>query len=150
MAENKMKEVAALLGIKLEEEFIIEGFSNRYKFSKDGLMYLSDTLGEWNPSSSKFNILLTGKAKIVKIPKQILNSAEKAFLSAIIDSVKDRVIYIKRCLGGVYSGYIDIHLESYIGAIDGEIVITSNCFGKETMFSGMELERKYTLEELGL
>ena len=150
MAENKMEEVAELLGIKLEEEFIIEGFSNRYKFSKDGLMYLSDTLGEWNPSSSKFNILLTGKAKIVKIPKPILDSAEKEFLLSIIDSVKDRVIYIKRCLGGVYSGYIDIHLKSYTNAIDGEIVITSSCFEKETMFNRMELDREYTLEELGL
>ena len=150
MKENKMNEVAALLGIKLEEEFIIEGFSNRYKFSKDGLMYLSDTLGKWNLSSSKFNMLLTGEAQIVKLPKPILNSAEKEFLSAIIDSVKDRVIYIKRCLGGVYSGYIDIHLKSYTNAVDGEIVITSNCFEKETMFNRMEFDRKYSLEELGL
>lgn len=148
--ENKMKEVAALLGVKLEEEFIIEGFSNKYKFSKNGLMYSSDTFGEWNLSSAKFNILLTGKVQIVKLPKPILDSAEKEFLSAIIDSVRDRVIYIKRCLGGVYSGYIDIHLKSYTNAIDGEIVITSNCFEKEMMFSRMELDKKYTLEELEL
>ena len=148
--ENKMKEVAELLGIKLEEEFIIEGFSNRYKFSKVGLLYLSDTLGKWNPSSSKFNMLLTGEAQIVKLSKPILNSAEKEFLLAIISSVRDRVVYIKRCLGGVYSGYIDIHLKSYISAMDGEIVITSNCFEKGTMFSRMELDRKYSLEELEL
>ena len=147
MAENKIKEVAQLLGLELEEEFGIRGTTTRYKFTKDGLMRSLSGNDKWYPSIL-MNKLIIGELTIVKLP--ILNSAEKAFLSAIIDSVKDRVIYIKRCLGGVYSGYIDIHLESYIGVVDGEIIITSNCFGNETMFSRMELDRKYTLEELGL
>ena len=149
MAENKIKEVAQLLGLELEEEFRLEGASNRYKLTKDGLMWLPSDSDKWY-FSVIINELIIGNATIIKLPKPILNSAEKEFLSSIIDSVRDRVIYIKRCLGGVYSGYIDIHLESYIGAIDGEIIITSNCFGNETMFSRMELDRKYTLEELRL
>ena len=147
MAKNKIKEVAQLLGLELEEEFGIRGTANRYKFTKNGLMWSLPDDDEWYPAIAMKDLII-GELTIVKLP--ILNSAEKAFLSAIIDSVKDRVIYIKRCLGGVYSSYIDIHLESYINAIDGEIIITSNCFENETMFSRMELDRKYTLEELGL
>ena len=149
MSENKMKEVAQLLGLELEEEFRLEGASNRYKLTKDGLMWLPSDSDKWY-FSVIINELIIGNATIIKLPKPILNSAEKEFLSSIIDSVRDRVIYIERCLGGIYSGYIDIHLESYTSTIEGEIVITSNCFEKETMFSRMELDRRYTLEELGL
>ena len=88
-------------------------------------------------------MLLTGEAQIVKLPKPILSNAEKEFLSAIIDSVKDRVIYIKRCLGGVYSGYIDIHLKSYTNAVDGEIVITSNCFTSSCCFIHFQLTQSF-------
>ena len=149
MLENKMKEVAQLLGLELEEEFRLEGASNKYKFTKEGLMWLPSESDKWY-FSVIINELIIGNATIIKLPKPILNSAEKEFLSSIIDSVRDRVIYIKRCLGGVYSGYIDIHLKSYTNAIDGEIVITSNCFEKETMFSRMELDKKYTLDDLGI
>ena len=147
MAENKIKEVAQLLDLELEEEFGIRGTTNRYKFTKNGLMWSLPGYDEWYPSIIMKELII-GELTIIKLP--ILNSTEKEFLSAIINSVKDRVIYIKRCLGGVYSGYIDIHLKSYTNAVDGEIVITSNCFEKETMFSRMELDKRYTLEELGL
>ena len=157
MAENKMNEVAALLGIKLEEEFIIEGFSNRYKFSKDGLMYLSDTLGKWNLSSSKFNMLLTGKAQIVKLPKPILDKEEKEYLSSIIKPFRKRILYIAKseavktydnpnpkiyeCIYIMYKDSSTKKNPFYMGF---------PCFEKGTMYKGMELDKEYTLAELGL
>ena len=51
MAGNKMKEVAKLLGLELEEEFIIEGCRLEYKLSKEGLMFWSYTSQDWVLSS---------------------------------------------------------------------------------------------------
>ena len=52
MAENKMKEVAKLLGVELEEEFKIKGFTNKCKLSTYGLMCWSDTSQDWVLSSA--------------------------------------------------------------------------------------------------
>ena len=144
--ENKMKEVAELLGIKLEEEFIIEGFSNRYKFSKDGLMYLSDTLGKWNPSSSKFNMLLTGEAQIIKLPKSILDKEEKEYLSSVIKPFRNRILYIRKIITP-RSEFIEMSLKHYDDK-KGNISFMLPPFKKGTMYKGMEPENKYTLKEL--
>ena len=44
---NKMKEVATLLGVELEEEFKIDGLSYKYKLSNYGLMCWSNNLQRW-------------------------------------------------------------------------------------------------------
>ena len=49
MAENKMKEVAKLLGVELGEEFRIDNWF-KYKLTKDGFMCWSDYLQQWNYS----------------------------------------------------------------------------------------------------
>ena len=68
MAENKMKEVAKLLGVELEEEFRIKGFVNRCKLSTYGLMCWSDTSQDWVLSSA-IGELLNGLDEIVKLQK---------------------------------------------------------------------------------
>ena len=40
MAENKMSEVAKLLGLELNEEFKIEGYRCKYKLTNDGLFLI--------------------------------------------------------------------------------------------------------------
>lgn len=66
--ENKMAEVAKLLGVKLEEEFKIEGYRCKYKLTYDGLMYWSYFDSKWL-ISILFKELLTGKVLIVKLPR---------------------------------------------------------------------------------
>lgn len=75
----------------------------------------------------------------------ILDGEEKEYLKAVIKPWQDRVVYIYK------HEYCD---EEYISIIyrDG---LYENCasfpsFKKGTMYKGMELNRKYTLEELGL
>lgn len=63
---NKMKEVAKLFNLELEEEFKIKGYEPTvYKFTEEGLCFIS-FLGEWAVSQYMLIDLLNGKNEIVK------------------------------------------------------------------------------------
>jgi len=78
----------------------------------------------------------------------ILDEAEKKYLSAVIKPFRDDVRDIRK-MQSIYrlpddgKEYIKIRMRS-----DEEINLPY--FRKGTMYKGMELGRKYTLEELGL
>ena len=72
---------------------------------------------------------------------QILDDAEKRYLSAVIRPFRDRVQYIKK-IDGACEEYIYIQLNK-----DWTILPR---FKEGTMYKGMEPGHKYTLEELGL
>ena len=67
MSENKMNEVAQLLGLELEEEFRIEGLTKKYKLTENGLMCWFDDFQQWY-ASYYIDELLAGKAQIIKLP----------------------------------------------------------------------------------
>lgn len=146
--ENKMKEVAKLLGVKLEEEFKIEGYRCKYKLTYDGLMYWSYLDSKWL-ISILFKELLTGKVLIVKLPNQILDDKEKDYLSNVIKPFRDKVISI----ANYYEESIDnnfIEIEVKQDYCNENQYVSLPYFKKGTMYSGMEEYKKYTLEELGL
>lgn len=74
--------------------------------------------------------------------KEILDEAEKRYLKAVIRPFKNRVRYIskEKC----YDGDCFISIE-----LDDEN-INFPYFKKETMYNGMEEDKKYTLKELEL
>ena len=147
MAENKMKEVAKLLGVELEEEFRIEGYTRRYKLSENGLEFWCDTCKDWCPTHGLEEIL-TGICKIIKPSELILTDTEKDYLSAVIKPFRDRVICIKKC-EDEQDEYIGIQLKYYANEIVTDTVILPS-FKKGIIYSKMETEKEYTLEELGL
>lgn len=69
MAKNYMADVAKLLGIELDEEFMVTEDDNIYKLTKDGLKYKSDD-GNWYYVNDVFLNLLDGTLEIVKLPWQ--------------------------------------------------------------------------------
>lgn len=75
--------------------------------------------------------------------KEILDEAEKRYLKAVIRPFKNKVNHISKeeCYDG--DCYISIEL-------DGEEDIKLPYFKKETMYNGMEEDKRYTLKELGL
>lgn len=83
--------------------------------------------------------------------EDILDEEEKKYLSAVIKPFRDRVIYIKKI--DIYLGcnkdaeYIFGDLGNENDAVDAFLL---PYFPKGTMYKGMETEKKYTLEELGL
>ena len=147
MAENKMKGVAALLGIKLKEEFKVKGLTYKYKLIESGLKYLSDISSEWEDSSI-LEDLLAGKWEITKLPKQILDNEEKAYLSSVIKPFRNRILYIRK-ISSIKSEFIEIALTRYDDK-NYNSSFTLPVFKRGTMYKGMEPENKYTLKELKL
>lgn len=146
MAENKMSEVAKLLGVELEEEFKIKGSTTKYKLSKNGLMFWSDYRQDWF-NLSKLEQLLIGYCEIIKLPKQILDDKEKEYLSNLIKPYKKYVKYIKKSSYKV-NERITICYHEYVGNCTLGFSLPS--FEKGTMYKGMKTNKQYTLEELGL
>ncbi len=71
----------------------------------------------------------------------ILDEEERKYLSAVIRPFRDKVLYIKksRCADGEYI-FIELKVE----------IINLPLFEKDTMYKGMEVNKDYTLKELGL
>lgn len=75
--------------------------------------------------------------------KEILNEKEKEYISAVIRPFRDKVEHIS------ISGTINNKLYMKIFVANYDSVTLPN-FEKGTMYKGMEIGKKYTLEELGL
>ena len=63
---NYMKQVAQMIGVELNEEFLIEGVDERCKITEDGFFYY-DEEGGWQPSMCILDVL-EGKRVIEKLP----------------------------------------------------------------------------------
>jgi len=72
---------------------------------------------------------------------QILDDVERRYLSAVIRPFRGRVKYIKK---------IDATCEEYITIKVNVDWAYLPCFKKGAMYKGMEPNKEYTLEELGL
>lgn len=83
----------------------------------------------------------------------ILDDAERKYLSAFIKPFRERVVYLKKYKGALNFG-------AKYECIDGQVRsewdknlifgFSFPPFRAETMYKGMEPDKKYTLEELGL
>ena len=143
---NIMKDVAKALGVELEEEFEIDDYG-KYKLTKDGLVHWSNVNQDW-VNSGIFNDLLKGDVKIVK---PILTEKERGYLSAIIKPFRDRKVVINKYeypQNEHKNECIQISVEFY-DKTGGETV-SLPIFKKGTMYKGLESNKCYTLEELGL
>ena len=147
--ENKMAEVAKLLGLKLDEEFTIKGVNSSYRFklTMAGLMTSWKNSSEWN-SSGLLEEFITGHYQISKEKiNSVLDAAEKRYLSNIIKPFKDQVIAIAKRSAN-YGEFIDIMID------EGDIGDCGNIylpyFKPDSMYKGMKVGREYTLDQLGL
>lgn len=68
---NYMQDVAKMLGVELEEEFMIDSSDKVYRFFKNGLCFQCS--GAWLPAEYQFFDLIKGDSKIVKLPWQPKN-----------------------------------------------------------------------------
>ena len=141
---NIMKDVARALGVELEEEFNIDDYG-KYKLTKDGLVHWSNAYQDW-VNSGIFNDLLKGDVKI-----SILTEKEKEYLSAVIKPFRDRKVVINKHeypQNEHKNECIQISVEFY-DKTGGE-TISLPIFKKGTMYKGLESNKCYTLEDLGL
>lgn len=144
MSENKMAEVAKLLGLELNEEFGLKNSNFRYKLTTYGLRKRHITIEEWSDSCMLDDLLL-GKCEIVKKDNSILDESEKRYLSNVIKPFRNQVTSISKKLGD-YGEFIDIEIKEDEYS-DG---IYLPYFKPNSMYKGMVEYNNYTLEELGL
>ena len=147
MTENKMKKIAELFDLELDEEFkLSDGTNDKYKLTIDGVMQYTTWLERWIPANLPWTVF-TGKLEIIKLPRQILNEKEKEYLSNVIKPFKDRVNYIIKTENSL-GEYIAIHSHLYTGWRPDVTLLPE--FEKGAMYKGMEINKRYTLDELGL
>ena len=77
-------------------------------------------------------------------PKLILNTEEKAYLEGVIRPFKDEITYVTK------RRYLDIKKECIDIVADRKFSISLPFFPLETMYKGMEVEKRYKLKELDL
>ena len=144
--ENKMSEVAKLLGVELNSDFNLKDSSFTYRLTERGLdsRYMNNL--KWYPSGMLEDLLI-GNYQIIRKPRSILDPAEKKYLGNIIKPFRDRIVWIKKIDSPIQNyEYIKIcyHDHNYT------IVLNFPDFKVGKMYKGMETNRQYTLEELGL
>lgn len=81
----------------------------------------------------------------------ILDDAERRYLSEAIRPFKDKAKYIQKFEGHWYARYFEqISIRYYDEIIRRSTYFNLPTFDEGTMYKGMEVNRHYTLEELGL
>ena len=143
MAENKMREVAKLLGVEMGVPFKIKNLLNKFMIDKYGLY----SLRTHNHNESILVDLLCGN---YEIEQPILDEVEKRYLESVLRPFKDRVNYVSKYEASgdelILINYDVLETRGYYAT---EVFVFPE-FEKDTMYKGMELEKEYTLEELGL
>ena len=130
-----------MLGVEIGEEFKIEGCGDlRFRLTKTAFMQL-DADGWWF-NSNLIMTVLEGRAKIIKLPKPILDDVEKKYLSNVIKPFRDDV----KCIIKYSVDYVEWITICMKTCHDMDFPI----FGVGTMYKGMELDREYSLEDLEL
>lgn len=84
----------------------------------------------------------------IEIETDILSEKEKEYLKSIIRPFKDRVEYIEKSIGTLY--FIAIAIKSIAIDCSIETIYLPYFEPKSKMYEGMELNKEYTLKELGL
>lgn len=136
---NYMEQVAQMLGVDLEKEFKLESTDYKYKISKDGMKWYSEFYGDWINADNILTGILTGW---YKIKKAILDEAEKEYLSLVINPFREQVNGISKNQWAKEE-YICIDLKN-------DTVLSFPGFQEGTKYKGMEANKLYSLEELGL
>lgn len=139
MAENKMKEVAKLLGVeigvpfKIKDKNGVELTYSPFTFKDDGVYDKENEL-----RAGILTWLLNGTYEIAQ---PILTQKEKTYLEGVLRPFKDSVLNIEKNQNG-YGQWICIEFK--------EDNFGLPYFEKDTMYKGMELNKKHTIQELGL
>ena len=146
---NYIKRIADMLGVEIGEKFTIKGIlNNTYEFTNECL------LANRNNYSSKdyytLGNLLNGTYEIDKnVNKATLTENEKVYLYCLIQPYKNAIITKNSCGDKEYIS-IKCDYETIDDSVSSFKIITSPSFKKGTMFTSLELNKKYGTRDLGL
>ena len=110
------------------------------KVKRDGSIIFSKEMTPAETGSNAYNAWLEEEYK-----PQILDDVEKAYLSAVIKPFRKDIEYIVK-----FKRYSDKKEYIYMTMKKDDDYCALPVFEKGTMYKGMELNKRYTLGELGL
>lgn len=137
MSKNYMREVAEILGVEFERDFIIKDRNNNpYQIKGHGLV---DCNNDYNK-----DLLMNLLIGCADIDNDILTEKEREYLSGVIapKSIYKNVDYIVKNQIGKYFRIVIIDKKGVLSRLP--------CFANDNMYKGMDIGTIYTLEELGL
>ena len=142
---NYMEQIAKMLDVEINEEFKIEGHDDnlKFKFTENRFLQSYGDVYGWVDSISIMTVL-EGRAKIIKLPKPILTDEEKKYLSYVIKPFREDVLKISKFKSKVLKNKEVIGFETP----NGFMIFPP--FEKDKMYKNMELNKAYTLDDLGL
>lgn len=142
---NYMEQIAKMLNVEIDEEFKIEGYDDylKFKFTENRFLQSCGDIYGWVNSISIMTVL-EGRAKIIKLPKPILTDEEKEYLSYVIKPFREDVLKISKFKSKVLKNKEVIGFETP----NGFMIFPP--FEKDKMYKNMELNKAYTLDDLGL
>ena len=117
--------------------------TTKYYFVKNDELWFKTKSGEEISVLSIFRIDAK-EWEIYEEPKLILDTEEKAYLEAVLRPFKNKITHVtKHRYLGIKKEYIDFNG-------DKKYLFSLPFFDLGTMYKGMEPDKEYTLEELGL
>ena len=142
---NYMEQIAKMLDVEINEEFKIEGHDDnlKFKFTENRFLQSYGDIYGWVDSISIMTVL-EGRAKIIKLPKPVLTDEEKEYLSYVIKPFREDVLKISKFKSKVLKNKEVIGFETP----NGFMIFPP--FEKDKMYKNMELNKGYTLDDLGL
>ena len=142
---NYMEQIAKMLNVEIDEEFKIEGHDDnlKFKFTENRFLQSYGDVYGWVDSISIMTVL-EGRAKIIKLPRPILTDEEKEYLSYVIKPFREDVLKISKFKSKVLNNKEVIGFETP----NGFMIFPP--FEKDKMYKNMELNKAYTLNDLGL
>lgn len=143
---NYMEQVTKMLGVDLEQEFYVKGRSEKYKFNKNGLYFFDEDRQTWLIDFSLMRIL-NGQYEIIERP--ILDEVEREYLDAVVKPFRNKVISITKLDSEEMNGYEYICIE-HREVCNERYFISLPCFKKGTIYKGMETDKAYSMEDMGL
>lgn len=156
-ANDKKLELISFTKSDLQDGDVVTYRDGKKRFVK-GKIFV-DNEGNQRNDFNSYNEDLTSRSffdnDIVKVErpqvvyeeeKEILDEAERKYLESVIKPFRKRVERIRKSDYGRKGEYIEIRY--YEGGCIASLLFPN--FKKGTMYKGMELGKKYTLEELGL
>ena len=140
-----MEQIAKMLDVEINEEFKIEGHDDnlKFKFTENRFLQSYGDVYGWVDSISIMTVL-EGRAKIIKLPKPVLTDEEKEYLSYVIKPFREDVLKISKFKSKVLKNKEVIGFETP----NGFMIFPP--FEKDKMYKNMELNKAYTLDDLGL
>ena len=142
---NYMEQIAKMLDVEINEEFKIEGHDDnlKFKFTENRFLQSYGDVHGWVDSISIMTVL-EGRAKIIKLSKPVLDDEDKEYLSYVIKPFREDVLKISKFKSKVLKNKEVIGFETP----NGFMIFPP--FEKDKMYKNMELNKAYTLDDLGL